>query len=645
MLANLARVFWKVGFSLPKTLQTLHLAVGLLICFRRGLLVIVSPCNAAKLSAKRMRSALVAGSALLCLLSAGQLWAFNLDDVSAKAKELAGQKFEAPRSNLPNEFRDMKFADYQKIRFLTEKAEWADQKTPFKLSFYHQGMHFDTPVKINEITANTVEEIKYDPTRFDFGDLKFDPKATEQLGYAGFRVLYPINKADKQDEIMTMLGASYFRVVGKGHTYGLSARGLAIDTALPSGEEFPRFREFWIQQPKPGDKHLVIFALLDSPRATGAYRLILRPGSDTIVDVKAQMFLRDKVGKLGIAPLTSMFLFGANQPSKVLNYRRELHDSSGLSIHAGNGEWIWRPLNNPKHLAVSNFSVENLRGFGLLQRGRDFSHYEDLDDRYDKRPSAWIEPKGDWGKGTVDLVEIPTADETNDNIVAFWSPEKMPEPGQPLDFAYRMHWTMDEAAIHAPDSAWVSQTLRSTGDVKQSNLIRQPDGSVAYLVDFEGPSLAALAPDADVRSQVSVGDNAELVENSVRYNPETKGWRLTLRMKIKDASKSTEMRAALVQPVVTADLAKSSVPASNSSVAKADKVAAKQQEKEDKEAKAAEAKQAQQADAKPTADAKDKANKDAKQPVAADAAPATPESAPTEEVLTETWSYQLPADE
>jgi glucans biosynthesis protein len=455
-------------------------------------------------------------------------------------------------------------------------------------------------------------------------------------------VLYPINKADKQDEIMTMLGASYFRVVGKGHVYGLSARGMAIDTALPSGEEFPRFREFWIQQPKPGDKHLVIFALLDSPRATGAYRLTLRPGSDTIVDVKAQMFLRDKVGKLGIAPLTSMYLFGANQPSKVLNYRRELHDSSGLAIHAGNGEWIWRPLNNPKHLAVSNFSVENPRGFGLLQRGRDFSHYEDLDDRYDKRPSAWIEPKGDWGKGTVDLVEIPTADETNDNIVAFWNPEKLPEPGQPLDVAYRMHWTMDEAAIHAPDSAWVKQTLRSTGDVKQSNLIRQPDGSVAYLVDFEGPSLAALPADTEVRSQVSVGDNAELVENSVRYNPETKGWRLTLRMKIKDPGKATEMRAALVQNIVPADLAKTSIPSSSSSVAKADKVAAKQQEKADKEAKQAEAKQAE---AKPVADAKDKDNKDAKQPVAADAAPATPESAPTEEVLTETWSYQLPADE
>ncbi|HCT05059.1 MAG TPA: glucan biosynthesis protein G [Pseudomonas sp.] len=581
--------------------------------------MIVSPCNAPKLSAKRLRNALVTGSALFCLFGAGQLWAFSLDDVSAKAKELAGQKYEAPRSNLPNEFREMKFADYQKIRFRNEKAEWADQNTPFKLSFYHQGMHFDTPVKINEVTADSVQEIKYDPTRFDFGDVKFDPKATEQLGYAGFRVLYPINKADKQDEIMTMLGASYFRVVGKGQSYGLSARGMAIDTALPSGEEFPRFTEFWIERPKPGEKQLVIFALLDSPRATGAYRLTLRPGSDTIVDVKSQMFLRDKVSKLGVAPLTSMYLFGANQPSKVLNYRRELHDSSGLSIHAGNGEWIWRPLNNPKHLSVSNFSVENPRGFGLLQRGRDFSHYEDLDDNYDKRPSAWIEPEGDWGKGSVDLVEIPTADETNDNIVAFWSPAELPKVGEPLDVSYRLHWTMDEKALHPADSAWVKQTLRSTGDVKQSNLIRQPDGSVAYLVDFEGPSLKALPSDAPVRSQVSVGDNAEVVENSVRYNEHTKGWRLTLRMKIKDAGKPTEMRAALVQDIVKPEPEKVSTQ-----VLKADKVLAKQHEKQAKK------------------DAKDAKDKEAKQP---EAAPATPEPEKTEQVLTETWSYQLPADE
>jgi len=595
----------------------LSLAVGFMICFRRGLLVIVSPQKASRIPGTRLRKALMASVALVGLMSAGQLWAFNLDDVAAKAKDLAGQKYEAPKSNLPAVFRDMKFADYQKIHFLQEKAEWAQDKTPFKLSFYHQGMHFDTPVKINEITASKVEEIKYDPSRFEFGDVPHDADTTKNLGYAGFRVLYPINKADKQDEIMTLLGASYFRVVGKGHVYGLSARGLAIDTALPSGEEFPRFTEFWVEKPKPADKHLVIYALLDSPRSTGAYKLILRPGNDTVVDVQSRVFLRDHVSRLGIAPLTSMYLFGPNQPSKVMNYRPALHDSEGLSIHAGNGEWLWRPLNNPKHLAVSNFSVENPRGFGLMQRQRAFSDYEDLDDNYQKRPSAWIEPKGDWGKGTVDLVEIPTADETNDNIVAFWSPEKLPEPGKPFEYAYRLHWTIEEQQFQAPDLGWVKQTLRSTGDVKQSNLIRQPDGSVAFLVDFAGPALAALPEDTAVRSQISVGDNAEVVENNLRYNPETKGWRLTLRLKVKEANKATEMRAALVRDV-PAEAAK---PAQE---AKQEKPAAKHA-KHEKTAKAQEPAKAEQP--------------------AADAASTNGTPATTEKVLTETWSYQLPADE
>ncbi len=555
---------------------------------------------------------MLAGVALVGLMSAGQLWAFNLDDVAAKAKDLAGQKYEAPKSNLPPVFRDMKYADYQKIRFLQEKAEWAKDKTPFKLSFYHQGMHFDTPVKINQISAKKVEEIKYDPSRFEFGDVPHDPEATKNLGYAGFRVLYPINKADKQDEIMTLLGASYFRVVGKGHRYGLSARGLAIDTALPSGEEFPRFTEFWIEKPKPTDKHLVIYALLDSPRSTGAYKLTLRPGEDTVVDVKSRVYLRDHVSRLGVAPLTSMYLFGPNQPSKIMNYRPALHDSEGLAIHAGNGEWLWRPLNNPKHLAVSNFSVENPRGFGLLQRQRDFSDYEDLDDEYEKRPSAWIEPKGDWGKGTVDLVEIPTADETNDNIVAFWSPETLPEPGKPFEYDYRLRWTIKEDQLHSQELGWVKQTLRSAGDVKQSNLIRQTDGSVALLVDFVGPNLAALPADTALRSQVSVGDNAEVVENNLRYNPETKGWRLTLRLKVQDPKKSTEMRAALLRDVPV----EQPKPAKET---KQDKAAAKHAQAKAEKAKA-------------------------EQP-AADAASTTGTPATTEKVLTETWSYQLPADE
>ena len=486
-------------------------------------------------------------ASVFLMLATTQAWAFSLDDVAKKAQSLAGESFKAPKSNLPSEFREMKFADYQQIQFNHDKPYWNNLKTPFKLEFYHQGMYFDTPVKINEVTATSVRQIKYNPDYFNFGSVKHDPEAVKDLGFAGFKVVYPINQAGKNDEIMSMLGASYFRVVGKGQVYGLSARGLAIDTALPSGEEFPRFREFWIERPKAKDKHLVIYALLDSPRATGAYRMIVTPGTDTVVDVQSRVYLRDKVGVLGMAPLTSMYLFGSNQPSSNVNYRPQLHDSEGLSIHAGNGEWIWRPLNNPKHLSVSTFSVENPKGFGLLQRTRDFSQYEDLDDRYDLRPGAWVEPRGVWGKGKVELVEIPTADETNDNIVAFWIPASLPEVGKPINLDYRLHFTRDEAKLHDPELAWVKQTMRSTGDVKQSNLIREPDGTTALIVDFVGPALKALTPDAPVTTQVTTDDNTKLVQNDLRYNPVTGGWRLTLRFNVIDNKKPVEMRAYLVK--------------------------------------------------------------------------------------------------
>ncbi|MFI8610553.1 glucan biosynthesis protein G [Pseudomonas sp. NPDC077649] len=481
------------------------------------------------------------------LLFAAHSWAFDLDDVAVKAKALAAEGYNAPQSNLPGALRELAFADYQKLRFREDQAHWRDGKTPFQLYFFHQGMHFDLPVKINEVTAKGVREIRYDPAMFDFADLPVQPGELENLGFAGFKVIHPLNAADKHDELMSVLGASYFRVVGKGQVYGLSARGLAIDTALPSGEEFPRFSEFWIEQPQADRRSLVIYALLDSPRATGAYRMEIKPGADSVLDVEAKLYLRDSVEKLGIAPLTSMYLFGANQPWPRPNYRPELHDSDGLAIHAGNGEWLWRPLNNPQRLNVSSYRIDNPRGFGLLQRGRDFAQYQDLDDRYELRPSAWVETLGDWGPGHVELVEIPTPDETNDNIVALWRPDTLPAVGQPLDIAYRLHFSRDEAALHDPQLAWVSQTRLSEGDVKQANLIRQPDGSTALLVDFVGPRLAKRKAEAPPTVQASVDGNAELLENSLRYNPVSRGWRLTLRVKIKDPAQPVEMRAALVE--------------------------------------------------------------------------------------------------
>ena len=214
----------------------------------------------------------------------------------------------------------------------------------------------DVPVRINEITAKGVEKVRYSPEMFEFGNVEIEPAALENLGFAGFKVLYPLNKPDKADELMTLLGASYFRVIGKDQVYGLSARGLAIDTALPSGEEFPRFREFWIERPEADRRNLVIYALLDSPRATGAYRMVVTPGKDSTVDVKARIYLREPVEKLGIAALTSMYLFGANQPSELLNYRPQLHDSEGLAIHTGADEWIWRPLNKDRKSTRLNSS-------------------------------------------------------------------------------------------------------------------------------------------------------------------------------------------------------------------------------------------------------------------------------------------------
>ncbi|MBU1357735.1 MAG: glucan biosynthesis protein G [Gammaproteobacteria bacterium] len=475
--------------------------------------------------------------------------AFSLDDVAARAKALAAAPYAAPVSNLPPTFSSMQFADYMKIQARPDRFEWNDADTPFRLGFYHQGMQFNAPVRINEITGSAVREIPYQPERFDFGGLNIDKQSTQQLGYAGFRVLYPINEGGKFDEVMSLLGASYFRVIGKGQVYGLSSRGLAIDTTSPGSEEFPRFREYWVQRPAPRDRQLVIYALLDSPRATGAYRFVLTPGSDSTLDVQSRIFLRGDAGTLGIAPLTSMFLYGPNQrwPEHLRNFRPAIHDSNGLAIHAGNDEWIWRPLNNPRAVAVSTFEVDNPKGFGLLQRGHAFHHFEDLKDRYDLRPSAWIEPQGNWGKGRVTLMEIPTADETNDNIVAFWSPETPARAGQMLQFAYRMHWTMDEKALHASNNAWVKQTFQSEGEQLQPNLIRALDGSTALMVDFEGPAVANLPPGTALEPQVSVNANADLLETQLQPNPVIKGWRLKLHLRVKDPSKATELRAALAQ--------------------------------------------------------------------------------------------------
>jgi glucans biosynthesis protein len=346
-----------------------------------------------------------------------------------------------------------------------------------------------------------------------------------------------MNRPDHKDEVIVFLGASYFRAVGKDQRYGLSSRGLAIDTVGGAGpEEFPRFTEFWLERPKADASSLVIDALLDSPSVTGAYRFVVTPGADTVVDVQARLFMRKGVTTLGIAPLTSMFLSGENQP-RTGDFRPEVHDSDGLMVESGTGEWLWRPLSNPRQVFTTSFSLPSVKGFGLMQRDHAFTSYEDTEARYELRPSAWITPQGDWGPGRVELVQLNTIDETNDNIVAYWVPQHVPAPGQPLDFAYRMRWQGQREQL--PPGAWATQTR-----IGRSYATLGPDEQ-QVIVDFEGPALAGLPADANVKAVVTPGENAEVLESTVYRNEANGSWRLALRVKQRRADQPVELRAFL----------------------------------------------------------------------------------------------------
>jgi len=395
-------------------------------------------------------------------------------------------------------------------------------------------------VTISEVTAQGVRQIPFDPADFDYGANKLDVaklKEAKDLGFAGFRAHYALNTPKYKDEVLVFLGASYFRALGKGQLYGLSARGLAIDTALPSGEEFPRFTEFWIERPAPAAKELVVYALLDSRRAAGAYRFVVRPGVSTAVEVKARLFLRESVGKLGLAPLTSMFFFGENQPHRT-DFRPEVHDSDGLMVATGSGEWIWRPLLNPRQTLTTSFSMETLRGFGLMQRDRDFRNYEDSEARYELRPSAWVEPTGTWAPGRVELMQLNTPDETNDNVVAYWVPRDPPAPGQPLDFTYRLHWQGQQQEQHPP-GAWVLQSRAGRGYAELAEDEQQ------YVVDFSGPSLAALPADATVKAVVTAPSNGQVRESNAYRVEATGAWRMTVIVKQLNRNEPTELRGFL----------------------------------------------------------------------------------------------------
>lgn len=480
---------------------------------------------------------MLAIAVFLTTLFAQPAHAFGFDEVAAQAQVLSRKPYAAPDATpLPADLDNLTYDQYRDIRYKPAQAKWRKESLPFELMFFHLGRPYAQPVRINEVTPQGVEHIAFDPKAFDYGRNKLSPHNWGDLGFSGFRVHHALNSSNYKDELVVFLGASYFRALGQGQHFGLSARGLGIDTVGGQKEEFPRFTEFWIERPAPDATALVVHALLDSPRATGAYQFTLRPGNNTVVDVRSKLFLRAGVSTLGIAPLTSMFQHGENQP-RGGEFRPEVHDSDGLMVASGDGEWLWRPLINPKRTQANSFAVRELKGFGLMQRDRNFSSYEDLEAQYEKRPSTWVTPKGNWGPGRVELLQLNTPDETHDNIVAYWVPDTVPAPHQPLELSYQLHWQGD--AQQRPPNAWALQSRVGRG------LATPKANEVQYVVDFAGPALDALAADAGVQAMASADANGRIVERNAYRHPTTGAWRMTLRVLRLDPKQPVELRAFL----------------------------------------------------------------------------------------------------
>jgi glucans biosynthesis protein len=484
----------------------------------------------------RSRAAAISAGLLFTVFGHGAALAFDFEDVAERAQSSALEPYQPAVKKPPEALAKLTYDQYRDIRFRPDRALWRDDKLPFELMFFHLGKFQTEPVIINEVTAQGVQHVRYSAAEFDYGKNKLYPQAWGDIGFAGFRAHYPLNNDKYKDETAVFLGASYFRALGAGQRYGLSARGLAVDTVGGSGEEFPRFSEFWLVRPAPGASALTVYALLDSKRVTGAYEFEIQPGATTVMNIRARLFFRDSVATLGVAPLTSMYFFGENQPHRT-DFRPEVHDSDGLMVATGSGEWIWRPLINPRQTLATSFGMGELRGFGLMQRDRDFHNYEDPEASYELRPSVWMEPIGRWGAGRVELVQLNTSDETNDNIVAYWVPEKKPVAGESLEFSYRLYWEGKE--MQRPPGAWVVQTRAGRGFAELA------DDEQQFIVDFAGPSLTSLPPDAKVEAVVSSPANGEIVESNAYRVDATGAWRMAVRVKQLNPAQTTELRGFL----------------------------------------------------------------------------------------------------
>ena len=466
-------------------------------------------------------------SHVLAQQNAPENTAFSFEVLDERMRVQAATPYVSPQP-LTQGIGELTYDDYRNIYFRPEQSRWMDESLPFHVSAFHPGWLFNEPVVLNEVVDGAVQPLIFDKTDFEYRN-NVGAKVREDArlaGVAGLKLVYPLNLPDKFDEIATFVGASYFRALGRGNSYGLSARGLAIDTWLDGPEEFPRFTEFWLERPQPEANELVLYAAIDSPSVTGAYRMVITPGDDTTMDVTASLHFRKDVRQLGLGALTSMFYFAEHSERRFDDFRKQVHDSDALRIERKDGDVLWRPLNNPTRVSNSYFVEPDVAQFGLIQRDRTYEDFADAGARYHDRPSVMIEPKGEWGTGAIRLVEIPADLEIDDNIVLFWVPDAAPKAGESRRYEYRMHWG---ALSPKPDSvlAWVAATRAGVGGpsgvpVSNPNLRK-------FVVDFQAGDLGQIAEDADLTPIIShsAGTLAGVVLHKV-LDAETPTWRLIM---------------------------------------------------------------------------------------------------------------------
>jgi glucans biosynthesis protein len=467
----------------------------------------------------------------------------TLDYVAKKAELRAHKPFHSPRLDLPDFLRKLSYDDYRKIEFRDDKALWKQEGLPFRIEFFHLGYLYQEPVHLNEFSTTHSQPVRFVPDFFDYRDLRLTSEIPADTGYAGFRVTlkwedftgegthHAAKGTDKWDELGAFLGASYFRLLGQGQVYGISARGLALDCG-ESGrpEEFPIFTDWWLGKPQPEEPNLLLYAILDSVSCVGAYEFIIKPGATTVAQVDAVVYFREPqnilaadphrqpLRTIGLAPLTSMFWYGKNSERKFDDYRPEVHDSDGLLMQMESGERVWRPLDNGPVLRHQSYPANNIRGFGLLQRDRKFADYQDMFHSYQNVPSVWVAPKDNWGEGQVHIVELSTQYEGLDNVVAFWNPASKPAPLQPFRFGYTLYWTRETDITQSSNLVTATRVGLDPRDQRQ----RQ------FVIDFDLPLLKGDEQEPKALATCSTNGSIALVQ--VFRNTDDKNWRVFINM-------------------------------------------------------------------------------------------------------------------